>query len=108
MVRAVPGDVIYCDPPYSDTQAILYGAQAFRLERLIDTIAACKEKGVVVLLSIDGTKKSGGYAVEFDLPTGLFEREVFVNCGVSQLRRFQRCGETLEDEMVSDRLLLTY
>lgn len=108
MAHALPGDVVYCDPPYADTQAILYGAQAFRLERLIDAISDCKDKGVLVLLSIDGTKKSGNHAVEFDLPEGLFEREVFVSCGVSQLRRFQRCGETLEDEAVSDRLLLTY
>ncbi len=108
MAQAVPGDVVYCDPPYSDTQAILYGAQRFRLERLVDAIASCKNKGVFVLLSIDGTKKSGGRTVKFDFPVGLFEREVFVNCGVSQLRRFQSCGETLNGESVSDRLMLTY
>lgn len=34
--------------------------------------------------------------------------EIFVNCGRSMLRRFQRVGETLEDDVVSDRLLLTY
>ena len=39
---------------------------------------------------------------------GLFEREVFVNCGPSMLRRFQMNGQTLEGEMVADRLLLTY
>lgn len=108
MAMALPGDVVYCDPPYSDSQAILYGAQAFRLERLVDAISACKVRGVSVLLSIDGTKKSGRHAVDFEFPTGLFEREAFVNCGVSQLRRFQRRGETLGDEGVSDRLLLSY
>jgi DNA adenine methylase len=31
--KARTGDVVYCDPPYSHTQAILYGAQEFRLEQ---------------------------------------------------------------------------
>jgi hypothetical protein len=39
---------------------------------------------------------------------GLFEREVFLDCGRSMLRRFQEEGESLEDEVVHDRLLLTY
>ncbi len=42
------------------------------------------------------------------IPDGLFEREAFVNCGRSMLRRFQREGETLEYQVVTDRLLLTY
>src|SRR6185312_111276 len=29
MQRAKAGDLVYCDPPYLDTQAILYGAQDF-------------------------------------------------------------------------------
>jgi DNA adenine methylase len=69
---------------------------------------ACKTRGVRVALSIDGTKKSGRVDCMLDIPEGLFEREVFVNCGRSMLRRFQREGETLEDEIVHDRLLLTY
>ncbi len=108
MSQTKAGDVVYCDPPYSDTQAILYGAQTFKLDRLVHVISECKDRGVAVLLSIDGTKKSGQRTIEFELPDGLFEREAFVNCGVSQLRRFQRGGETLEDEQVSDRLLLTF
>ena len=108
MALAKPGDVVYCDPPYSDSQAILYGAQAFRLDRLVTAIEDCKERGVAVLLSIDGTKKSGDHTVQLELPDELFEREAFVNCGVSMLRRFQLEGETLGDEQVSDRLLLTF
>ncbi len=53
-------------------------------------------------------KKSGRLLCEVDFPNDLFDREVFVNCGRSMLRRFQREGDTLEDEVVSDRLLLTY
>lgn len=59
MGRAKTGDPIYCDPPYNDTQAILHGAQKFRFSELLTMIAECKERGVAVALSHDGTKKSG-------------------------------------------------
>jgi len=106
--EAGPGDLVYCDPPYSDSQSILYGGQDFSLVRLFSEIAGAKSKGVRVALSIDGTKKSGLKLCEIDIPDGLFEEEILLNCGRSMLRRFQRLGETLEDEVVSDRLLLTY
>lgn len=108
MEHAEPGDVVYCDPPYSHSQTILYGAQSFNLERLLKTISECKDRGVYVLLSIDGTKKSGNYLCDLLIPKGLFEREVMVNCGRSMLKRFQMEGEELSNEMVSDRLLLTW
>ncbi len=101
------GDVVYCDPPYTHTQAILYGAQDFRLSQLFDTIASAKARGAFVALSIDGTKKSGDFICEVPVPKGLFAREVAVNVGRSMLRRFQMGGQTLEAEHVSDRLLLT-
>lgn len=106
--RAQTDDLVYCDPPYVDSQSILYGGQSFSLERLMGEIAACKARGVRVALSIDGTKKSGSVECAPEIPEGLFEREALVNCGRSMLRRFQRLGETLEDEVVHDRLLLTY
>ncbi len=59
-------------------------------------------------LSIDGTKKSGALLCDVPIPDGLFEREALVNCGRSMLRRFQMRGETLDAEVVRDRLLLTY
>ncbi len=108
MDRACAGDLIYCDPPYTETQSILYGAQSFRLERLFGAIRRCKDRGVSVALSIDGMKRSGTYLCQVPIPDGLFEREVFVNCGRSMLRRFQMAGDTLEKEVVADRLLLTY
>lgn len=108
MQRAGLGDLVYCDPPYTHSQTILYQGQDFDLDRLMDEIASCKERGVRVALSIDGKKKSGRVYCRLDMPDGLFEREVFVNCGRSMLRRFQREGESLEDEVVHDRLLLTY
>ena len=108
MDRAKKGSIVYCDPPYSFTQSILYGAQGFSLERLFETIARCKARGVFVALSIDGTKKSGELLCNIPIHKGLFEREAFVNCGRSMLRRFQMNGKTLEEETVADRLLLTY
>lgn len=55
------GDLIYCDPPYTYTQSILYGAQSFSLQRLLEVIADCKDRGVFVALSIDGSKRSGDF-----------------------------------------------
>jgi DNA adenine methylase len=108
MAQAGEGDLVYCDPPYSDSQTILYGAQAFSLARLFDSIAACKSRGAKVALSIDGTKFSGTKLCQISIPEGLFEREVFVRVGISMLKRFQMDGQQLEGHDVSDRLLLTY
>ncbi len=106
--QAKKGDLIYCDPPYSHSQSILYGAQDFRLEDLLSQIDKAKSKGVRVALSIDGHKKSGNFICDLPIPDGLFENEILVNCGRSMLRRFQLEGQSLEHEVVSDRLLLTY
>ena len=108
MAQAAPGDLVYCDPPYSNSQAILYGAQSFNLLDLFRIVEDCKSRDVNVALSIDGTKKSGKHKVDIPIPQGLFEQEVFIDCGRSMLRRFQMNGQTLEQENVSDRLLLTY
>lgn len=108
MSKASAGDLVYCDPPYSFSQTILYGAQSFTIERLLSAIKRCKAHGVYVVLSIDGSKKSGDLICDIPIPAGLFEREVAVNVGRSMLKRFQMEGQTLEDHVVSDRLLLTY
>ena len=102
------GDLIYCDPPYSHSQGILYGAQSFSLKELFVEIANAKERGVRVVLSIDGSKKSGNYLCDLPIPQNVFEEEIFVSVGRSMLRRFQMEGQTLESELVSDRLLLSY
>ena len=102
------GDMIYCDPPYKHSQAILYGGQDFRLEELLQEIERCKRRGVYVALSIDGTKKSGDVICDLPIPDKLFEEEIYVNLGRSMLKRFQMGGKTLESEIVADRLLLTY
>lgn len=108
MSMAKEGDLVYCDPPYTHSQSILYGAQTFNLQDLLSTIAECKERGVYIALSIDGSKRSGKLKCELPIPEDLFEKEVFVNCGRSMLKRFQMDGLSLEEEVVHDRLLLTY
>lgn len=108
MERAAPGDLIYCDPPYSFSQTILYGAQTFQLADLFEAIARAKARGVHVALSLDGSKKSSRTLLDLDLPPGLFAREIRLSIGRSMLRRFQMAGQTLETEEVTDRLLLTY
>jgi DNA adenine methylase len=105
---AKDGDIVYCDPPCIDSQTILYGAQDFSFERLINSIIRAKLRGALIALSIDGMKKSGSKHLSLPIPCGVFEREVYVSCGRSMLRRFQMSGQTLESEEVSDRLLLTW
>ena len=106
--RARAGDVVYCDPPYSHSQSILYGAQGFDLDDLFARIERAKRRGVFVALSLDGAKKSGGVICDHDWPAGLFEREVPVTLGASMLKRFQMEGKNLDGERVVDRLLLTH
>jgi DNA adenine methylase len=108
MAQAGEGDVVYCDPPYACSQRILYGSQDFLLERLWRAIQRCKLEGARVLLSLDGTKKSGTVQVDVAVPDGLFEREMLVDCGRSMLRRFQKRGKSMSGERVHDRLLLTW
>ena len=108
MSMAMPGDLVYCDPPYSHSQAILYGAQDFSLERLLQVIAQCKARGVFVALSIDGSKQSGDVMCHIPGLNEVFERQVFLDVGRSMLKRFQMGGKTLEKHIVADRLLLTY
>lgn len=68
----------------------------------------CKNRGVFVALSIDGTKFSGNKICDVYFPEDLFEKEVFVDVGKSMLRRFQIAGGSADEHVVKDRLLLTY
>lgn len=106
--RAGAGDIVYCDPPYSHSQAILYGAQDFSLETLFDSIEKAKSRGAFVAVSIDGSKKSGDLLCDIPIPTGLFAREEMLHVGRSMLKRFQMQGQSLDREIVRDRLLLTH
>lgn len=101
------GDLVYCDPPYQHSQPILYGAQSFDLPRLLNVLTRCKERGALVALSIDGSKASGRTQLPVDVPPGLFVRDLPVTVGRSMLLRL-RFGGSVAQEVVSDRLLLSW
>ncbi len=108
MGKTKKGDVVYCDPPYTHSQNIIYGAQTFDIERLWNEIAECKRRGVYVMLSINGTRESKRKDISVKIPEGLFERELLINCGVSMIDRLQNAGKDMTDEVVHDKLLLTW
>ena len=108
MSRAQKNDVVYCDPPYTHSQSIIYGAQNFDINKLWKKIAECKEMGVYVLLSINGTRESETKNISASIPNGLFEREIIINCGTSMIDRLQNSGKHMENEIVHDKLLLTW
>jgi len=108
MRMAGEGDLIYCDPPYTHSQSILYGAQTFKIDELFEEIDKAKKRGAKVMLSINGKKRSGKEDIGVVVPEGLFEREALVNCGISMINRLQRTGKVMIDEEVHDKLLLTW
>lgn len=108
MERAGDNDLVYCDPPYTHSQKILYGAQSFKIEDLWEAIAAAKRRGAMVALSINGTKKSKSEDIGVTPPEGLFSRSIYIDCGHSMVNRLQRNGQRMVGEGVHDLLLLTW
>lgn len=108
MDRANEGDVIYCDPPYTHSQSIIYGSQEFDINCLWDKIYQCKTRGVKVLLSINGMRDSKRKDISIMPPEGLFEREFLIDCGTSMIDRLQNSGKQMKDKIVDDKLLLTW
>lgn len=108
MTKPQKGDVVYCDPPYTHSQSIIYGAQDFDISCLWEKIAECKERGVYVMLSINGTRESQTKDISVEIPDGLFEREFLIDCGTSMIDRLQNSGKEMSNEVVHDKLLLTW
>lgn len=108
MDRPQAGDVVYCDPPYTHSQSIIYGAQDFNVDTLFEKIAECKDRGVYVMLSINGMRDSKKKDISVTPPDGLFERHLLVDCGTSMIDRLQNTGEKMKDKKVDDQLLLTW
>lgn len=108
MSRAQKNDLIYCDPPYTHSQSIIYGAQEFNIDALWNKIAECKSKGIYVILSINGTRESQQKDISTNIPLGLFTREITINCGTSMIDRLQNSGKQMNNEIVHDKLLLTW
>lgn len=108
MKRPKAGDVVYCDPPYTHSQGIIYGAQDFNIDTLWKMIAGCKERGAKVMLSINGMRDSKKKDISVTPPDGLFERKLLVNCGISMIDRLQNIGKEMKGKKVDDQLLLTW
>lgn len=108
MSRAKKGDLVYCDPPYTHSQSIIYGAQDFSIDGLWDAIADCKSRGVYVALSINGYRKSKSKNISPQPPDGVFAREIIVNCGTSMIDRLQQKNHSMPNDIVHDKLLLTW
>lgn len=102
------GDVVYCDPPYTHSQSIIYGAQDFKIDELWGKIEECKSRGVKVMLSINGMRDSQKKDISITPPEGLFERKLYIDCGTSMIDRLQNTGKTMKDKKVDDQLLLTW
>lgn len=108
MDRAQAGDLIYCDPPYTHSQSIIYGAQDFNVDTLFQKIEECKNRGVYVILSINGMRDNKTKDISITPPEGLFERQLLVNCGTSMIDRLQNSGKEMKNKKVDDQLLLTW
>lgn len=108
MERPQYGDVVYCDPPYTHSQSIIYGAQDFDINLLWDKIIDCKKRGAKVLLSINGMRESRKKDISVIIPDGIFKRRIVVDCGTSMIDRLQNSGKPMIDEKVDDLLLLTW
>ena len=108
MNKPTQGDVVYCDPPYTHSQSIIYGSQDFNIETLWEKIYQCKNRGAKVILSINGSRESKKKDISINPPDGLFERKILINCGTSMIDRLQNQGKTMENKEVSDQLFLTW
>lgn len=108
MDKPQAGDIVYCDPPYTHSQSIIYGAQDFDVNVLFQKIAECKARGVKVILSINGMRDSKKKDISVTPPDGLFARKLLVDCGTSMIDRLQNDGKHMNNKEVDDQLLLTW
>lgn len=108
MNRPGEGDVVYCDPPYTHSQRIIYGAQDFDIDVLWEKIAECKARGAKVMLSINGMRNSKSTDISAVPPEGLFARRMLIDCGTSMIDRLQNNGREMTNKVVYDQLLLTW
>lgn len=108
MERALKDDIVYCDPPYTHSQTIIYGAQEFSIDVLWKKIEECKERGAMVILSLNGTRESKKKDISVVIPSNLFKREAVIDCGVSMIDRLQNSGGQMIQEDVHDKLLFTW
>jgi len=106
--HASEGDVVYCDPPYTHSQSILYGSQSFNINELWQSIRDAKSRGVKVLLSLNGSRESHKKNISVNPPMGLFENIIDVDNGISMVDRLQKSGQKMNNSKVFDKLMMTF
>ena len=100
--RAVPGDLVYMDPPYQGTSTKKNPRyhQGLTVEKLIEGIELLNRKKIPFLLSYDGACGAKSYGIE--LPAKLNLRRVDIRAGRSSQATLQgRSDETIESLYVS-------
>lgn len=107
IARAGEGDVVYCDPPYTHSQGILYGAQDFSIDGLWSSIYDAKKRGAKVFVSLNGSRKSKQKDISVVTPDGLFEKQIDIDVGISMVDRLQNEGKKMKSSEVFDKLLIT-
>jgi DNA adenine methylase len=95
-------DFIYCDPPYFNSQKIVYGSHQFNFQNLINEIDSLKTRGVRVALSIDSHKST----LNIEIPSSLFPTQIDIVCGPPLLTRLQKKSNQVK--VIIDKLWLTY
>ena len=60
------------------------------------------------MLSINVMRESKKKDISVEIPEGLFERKIIVDCGTSMIDRLQNSGKEMIDEKVDNLLLLTW
>ncbi len=88
MALARTGDVVYCDPPYSDlvdarsfTSYTTAGFAAADHRRLVDEALAARERGATVVISNHDTAETRALYCKFDLVTLSTSRTVAASAG---------------------------
>jgi DNA adenine methylase len=94
------GDLVYLDPPYSNTKSMYYGSIDSKL--LWDYVRQIKAKKAVCAMSYDGSTSNRDYSS--DVPDGLFSRHLLLESGLST---FNKVIDGVENK-TKESLYLTY
>lgn len=98
--NCAPGDVVFLDPPYFNTETMYYGN--FDADRFLRQLQQLNEAEVNYALTLDGASGETDYSVE--IPEWAFEHKVTLDTGTSPYRKVVE-GEAAD---VEQTLYLNY
>lgn len=81
-VETLPGDVIYCDPPYAGTKGMYSGVLDYKI--FFEWLASQKGK---TLLSFDGKRGDKDYT--YEVPKEIYTNHIYIASGVSSFTRLK-------------------